>query len=112
MKRWETHTAQMVALDALKLQAMAVWGDSFADLMTGFDELERELFRVVRSKVEAIHPGNDEKKREIYAGMLKAERDILYDTLDFEKEVFAEELQASLESVMAHLRSKLSGVPQ
>ncbi|MBR9765619.1 MAG: hypothetical protein GYB53_19400 [Rhodobacteraceae bacterium] len=107
--RWSAHTEEMVALYALKLQAMAVWGDSFEDHMKRFNGLERELFRVVRSKIETIHPANDPEKKAAHAAMLLKERDILHDTIDPEPDSYAKDVEESLSDVRAFLRKKLGG---
>lgn len=105
-KRWEKHLPFRAALDAMLLETDAVWGKELRSDFSRIFELERELLAYINLHLRAWMQGETELAAE-YQRILKKKRDILYDSLEDDKDEFRKDFVAALERIEASLRPKL-----
>lgn len=104
-RRWERHLPFVNELDALLVEADAVWGKELSEKVLHVKELERELFSYIRLHLDAHFRGPTEIAKE-YRKILATKRDILYDSMS-EEDVFRKEFSERQAPVDIYLRSKL-----
>lgn len=106
-KRWSRVSDTKSELDAILMEATAVWGDDFQALMAPLYELENELFGYINLWLDANYRGETDLAKS-YRDTLKSKRDILYDRLNDEDE-FRADFKSALSGIEAYLRRKLGG---
>lgn len=104
-RRWERHLPFVNELDALFVEADAVWGKELSQKVLTLKELERELFSYIRLHLDAHYRGPTELANE-YRKILATKRDILYDLMN-EEDVFRRDFADRQAPIDAYLRSKL-----
>ena len=105
-KRWKRHSGASREMDAVLLEADALWGRDFRNLFGPLKDLEHELFSYISLYIDAHLRGDSElalRRREI----IGERRDIIFDYLDDEKDEFRQEFEKALQSLEGYLRSKL-----
>ncbi len=104
-RRWEKHSSSERELEAVLLEADAVWGLELRVLCKPLFDLQRELRTYIRLHIDANLRGNTELATE-YRKILRTYRDILYDSMN-ESDDFRREYSAYLAEVESFLRPKL-----
>ncbi|MCV2871845.1 hypothetical protein OEZ71_06005 [Defluviimonas sp. WL0050] len=104
-RRWERHSNAKNALDALLIEADAVWGEDLSNLVKPLRDLEHELFVYIMLHLDA-HFRNNADLQNSYREILKKKRDILYDLLS-EDDEFRKDFSHHLSAVEDYLRDKL-----
>lgn len=105
IRRTECHSPTRSDLDALLVEAEAVWGNELSRLVKDMYDLEHELFLYIRRYLDANHRG--ETPRALwYQKILSEMPDILEDTMN-EKDIFRIGFVAKLNAVEDYLRRKL-----
>lgn len=105
-KRWSKVAEIRAELYSQLLEAQALWGDSFKDLLSPLWKLELELLGVVRTYLDAMDPNSSEEMRRAVQEIHRKKRDILYDMLD-ESDEFRADYSRELIPIEAALRQKL-----
>lgn len=105
-KRWSKVAEIRAELYSQLLEAQALWGDSFKDLLEPLWKLEVELLGVVRTYLDSIDPTSHDERRRAASEIHRKKRDILYDMLD-DSDEFRADYARELIVVETALRSKL-----
>ncbi len=104
-RRWEKHASSENELEAVLLEADAIWGPELRDLFTPLFDLRRELFSYIMLHIDANLRGNTDLANE-YRTILRARRDVLYDMMN-ESDDFRRDFLTQLKNVEDFLRPKL-----
>jgi hypothetical protein len=104
-RRWERHSHAKNELDALLIEADAVWGEKLSSLIKPLRDLEHELSMYIMLHLNA-HFRNNPDLQKSYREILKKKRDILYDPLT-EDDEFRKDFSLHLGAVESYLRNKL-----
>ncbi|MCZ4257518.1 MULTISPECIES: hypothetical protein [unclassified Sulfitobacter] len=105
-RRWEKHRTSRVELDTLLIEADALWGKELSEIVKSIKSLEHELYIYIVNYLDANYREDQELAAE-YQKILKKKRDILYDSLDDEKDEFRKDFLNALEPVEHFLANKL-----
>lgn len=105
-KRWSKVSEIRAEIYSQLLEAQALWGDSFKDLLSPLWKLEVELLGVVRTYLDSMDPNSNEDMRRAVQEIHRKKRDILYDMLD-ETDEFRADYARQLIPIEATLRLKL-----
>lgn len=105
-KRWERHSEKRNELDALLLEADAVWEEELSKLFEPLKTLEHELFVYIKLFLDANYYGDTELAKS-YREILGEKRNILYDRLDDEKDDYRQDFLKALKPVEVFVRGKL-----
>ncbi|MBV1865314.1 MAG: hypothetical protein KUG74_12910 [Rhodobacteraceae bacterium] len=105
VKRWGKLGVRSNDLDALLIEADAVWGSELSQKLLKLKELERELFGYVRLYLDS-HFRGDTSLAASHREILREKRDILFDTLNEEDE-FRRDFVDSMKPIEAYLKVKL-----
>lgn len=93
-------------LRATMLEAEAVWGDEFKELMEQVFKLEREFVNYVRLYLNSISPEGTVQSLVARQVLLGKHREVLYD-LDGPEDLYWVEMKQALMEVANHLRAHL-----
>ena len=104
--RWEKHSEHRYNLDALLIEADAVWGGELSGRVSRLKELERELHAYISLFLQATYRKTGEAQNE-YNRILRSKRDILYDPLDDDGDEFRRDFIEALEAAEDYLKQKL-----
>jgi|GEM_PF-1966518 len=105
-KRWSKVAEVRAELYSQMLEAQALWGDSFKDLLLPLWKLEVELLGVVRTYLDSMDRNSSADMRRAMSKIHREKRDILYDMHD-ETDEFRTDYARELVPIEATLRSKL-----
>ncbi len=104
-RRWERHSVSRNELDAILIEADAVWDTELTKLIRPLKELERELFVFIQLHFDANYR-NSPDLQQSYREILRNKRDILYDLMTDEDD-FRKDFTEQLRNVENYLRKKL-----
>ncbi|OYX43626.1 MAG: hypothetical protein B7Z02_08805 [Rhodobacterales bacterium 32-67-9] len=104
-RRWGQHAHAKNELDALLIEADAVWGPELTSLVKPLRDLEHELFVYIVLHLDA-HLRIDTDLQKSYREILRTKRDILYDVMS-EKDEFRMDFSHHLGAAEDYLRDKL-----
>jgi hypothetical protein len=105
VRRWKKHAEKSNELEALLVEADAVWGSELSSLVAALRSLEHELFVYISLHLDAHYRGNTALAIE-YREILKTKRDILFDMMN-DEDVFRKDFIAQLVPIETYLRTKL-----
>ncbi|MFC2970352.1 hypothetical protein [Acidimangrovimonas pyrenivorans] len=104
-RRWERHLPQRNELDALLIEADAVWGKKLSEMAEPLKLLEHELYAYIWLYLDAHFRGAPELRAQ-FQKILASKRDILYDTMDEEDE-YRIDFNKKLAPLEDYLRTKM-----
>jgi hypothetical protein len=110
-RRWATVSEVRSQAYPLLLEVEAIWGKSERDLFQQIWELEAELFVVIKGYVRSINPKNSKAERDAASKGLSRRRDIMYDSLEADDDVFKKDYAAAMRRLEDFLRPKLGRKP-
>lgn len=105
IRRWERHSSNGAEIEAILLEADAIWGSEFRELFEPLRELQAELNTYIQIHIAANLRG-DTHLADNYRETLRDRRDILYD-LQHGDDAFRMDFQNGLSALEAFLRPKL-----
>jgi len=106
IRRWEKHSPNRNQVEAIVLEADAVWGPDLRRWVKSLLALENELLVYIRLHMDA-HLRGDTELAASYREILARKRDILYDFGSDEDDVFRRDFSEALMPVENFLREKL-----
>lgn len=107
-KRWSRITDSRSQLYSLLLEADVVWGKAFSEKFGAMEELEFELFLVVRNYLETQNPKSSKLARQAAGKRKKQKRQILYAGID-DGDTFQKNFEEAILPIEKYLREYLGG---
>lgn len=104
-RRWSRVVDARREVEALALEADAVWGNRLRELLTSLYSLNHELYNVISIYLDSVSNEDEEIRRE-FRTILRNKRNILYDTKD-EEDIFKNDYLTALNSIEDYLRKKI-----
>lgn len=106
--RWERMESRRAELNALLIEASAVWGDELERLFKPIFDLQHELFSVIYRSIRArTSSGEDSRSAN---KLLDGKPYLLYD-MQNENDEFRRDFNQGIEPIIAYLRGKLGRKP-
>ncbi|WP_426192562.1 hypothetical protein [Massilia sp. DWR3-1-1] len=105
--RWGKLVAVHSDLQTDLIEGEVVWGDAVHQKFKSLLALVEELGSAIRAYLASSNPSLDPETRGLYSDMLAKKRDVMYDTSDFQRNEYTEEIKLALAETEQYLRPKL-----
>ncbi|MFA7350636.1 MAG: hypothetical protein WC009_07730 [Methylotenera sp.] len=106
-KRWDKVTEVRTDLQTEMLEAEAIWGRVIYEKFEPIFKLQQELFSSVHAYVSVCNPNESEQSRAAYQGIMKKQRDILYDLTSENPDEFTQDINRAIEEIESFLKPHL-----
>ena len=106
-KRWDKVTEVRTDLQTEMLEAEAIWGRVIYEKFEPIFKLQQELFSSVHAYVSACNPNESPQSRAAYEGIMRRQRDILYDLSSETPDEYTQNITHAIEAIELFLKPHL-----